>query len=49
MKEGIHPNYEATTVNCHCGSSFETNLLKVAILLRKYVLNATLSIPVSRS
>ncbi len=24
MKEGIHPNYETTTVVCSCGSRFET-------------------------
>jgi len=24
MKEGIHPKYGPTTVNCHCGNSFET-------------------------
>jgi len=28
MKEGIHPSYEAVTVNCHCGSSFETKSTK---------------------
>ncbi|WRS27099.1 50S ribosomal protein L31 [Oscillospiraceae bacterium MB08-C2-2] len=24
MKEGIHPNYKATTVTCHCGNVIET-------------------------
>ncbi|MDX2054973.1 MAG: 50S ribosomal protein L31 [Polyangiaceae bacterium] len=24
MKEGIHPEYEVTTVTCACGSSFQT-------------------------
>ena len=24
MKEGIHPKYEAVTVKCHCGNTFET-------------------------
>ncbi len=24
MKDGIHPRYQATTVTCGCGSSFET-------------------------
>jgi len=24
MKEGIHPKYELTTVECACGSKFET-------------------------
>lgn len=24
MKEGIHPKYDAATVNCACGNSFET-------------------------
>jgi len=25
MKPEIHPSYEAVTVNCSCGNSFETN------------------------
>jgi len=28
MKEGIHPKYQAVTVKCHCGSSFETRSTK---------------------
>lgn len=24
MKEGIHPKYEAATVTCACGNTFET-------------------------
>ena len=24
MKEGLHPKYEAVTVTCSCGHSFET-------------------------
>jgi large subunit ribosomal protein L31 len=28
MKEGIHPKYEASTVKCHCGSTFETKSTK---------------------
>ncbi len=24
MKEGIHPKYEASTVTCACGNTFET-------------------------
>ncbi|MDR2468334.1 MAG: 50S ribosomal protein L31 [Spirochaetaceae bacterium] len=24
MKQGIHPNYETTTITCACGQSFET-------------------------
>jgi ribosomal protein L31 len=24
MKEGLHPNYEATTVTCACGNVIET-------------------------
>lgn len=24
MKDGIHPEYQATTVTCGCGNSFET-------------------------
>jgi large subunit ribosomal protein L31 len=28
MREGIHPKYEATTVTCHCGATFETRSTK---------------------
>ncbi|MFY9175179.1 MAG: 50S ribosomal protein L31 [Peptococcia bacterium] len=28
MKEGIHPNYNTTTVTCACGESFETGSTK---------------------
>ena len=28
MKEGIHPKYEATTVSCGCGNSFETRTVR---------------------
>jgi len=28
MKEGIHPAYEAATVKCHCGFTFETRSTK---------------------
>lgn len=28
MKEGIHPNYNTTTVTCACGQSFETGSTK---------------------
>ena len=28
MKEGIHPNYEATTIKCACGATFETRSTK---------------------
>ncbi|MDX9710444.1 MAG: 50S ribosomal protein L31 [Trichloromonas sp.] len=28
MKEGIHPKYEAVTVKCHCGNTFETRSTK---------------------
>ncbi len=24
MKDGIHPNYQETTINCGCGNSFVT-------------------------
>lgn len=24
MKDGIHPNYQETTVSCGCGNSFQT-------------------------
>lgn len=28
MKEGIHPKYEATTVICGCGNTFETRSVR---------------------
>lgn len=28
MKEGIHPNYEATTIRCACGEVIETRSTK---------------------
>lgn len=28
MKQGIHPNYETTTVRCACGETFETGSTK---------------------
>jgi len=28
VKEGIHPNYETTTVKCACGNEFETKSTK---------------------
>lgn len=28
MKEGIHPNYEATTIHCACGNEIETGSTK---------------------
>ncbi|SDZ33739.1 large subunit ribosomal protein L31 [Proteiniborus ethanoligenes] len=28
MKEGIHPNYKKSTVNCACGNTFETGSVK---------------------
>jgi len=28
MKEGIHPKYEATTIKCACGATFETRSTK---------------------
>ena len=35
MKEGIHPKYDACTVSCSCGNTFETrstvNEIKLAI------------------
>ena len=24
MREGIHPNFEKTTITCHCGNVMET-------------------------
>ena len=31
MKQGIHPNYTATTVRCACGETFETGSTKKEI------------------
>lgn len=28
MKQGIHPNYNITTVSCACGNVFETGSIK---------------------
>ena len=28
MREGIHPNYEATTIKCACGATFEARSTK---------------------
>ncbi len=28
MKQGIHPDYKATTVTCGCGNKFETGSVK---------------------
>ena len=28
MKEGIHPNYEVTTIRCACGNEIETRSTK---------------------
>ncbi len=28
MKEGIHPNYEQTTIRCACGNTFTTGSTK---------------------
>ncbi len=28
MKDAIHPNYEATTINCACGAVIETRSTK---------------------
>lgn len=28
MKQGIHPNYNVTTVTCACGNSFEAGSIK---------------------
>ena len=28
MKEGIHPNYQETTITCACGNVFTTNSTK---------------------
>lgn len=31
MKEGIHPKYEITTVQCACGNKFETRSTRAEI------------------
>ena len=31
MKDSIHPNYQASTVTCGCGNSFETRSTKPKI------------------
>lgn len=31
MKDGIHPNYEATTITCACGTVIETSSTKKGI------------------
>ena len=28
MKEGLHPNYEETTITCACGNIMKTNSTK---------------------
>lgn len=28
MKDGIHPNYQETTVTCGCGNSFKTRSIR---------------------
>ena len=33
MKQGIHPNYKATTVHCACGESFQTRSTKENVKL----------------
>ena len=33
MKQGIHPQYEKTTVRCACGAEFETRSTKSGIRL----------------
>ena len=29
MKEGIHPQFEKTTITCHCGNVIETRSTKI--------------------
>ncbi len=36
MKEGIHPNYEATTITCACGNVIETRSTKQNIKVEIY-------------
>jgi large subunit ribosomal protein L31 len=28
MKQGIHPNYQAATITCACGNTFESGSIK---------------------
>jgi large subunit ribosomal protein L31 len=28
MKQGIHPKYQVTTINCSCGNTFEVGSVK---------------------
>ncbi len=48
MKEGIHPNYEQTTIRCACGNVIATGSTKKDIRV-EICSSATLSIPASRS
>ena len=48
MKEGIHPNYQQTTIRCACGEVIETGSTKKDIRVESAP-SATLSIPASRS
>ena len=43
MREGIHPNFEKTTITCHCGNVMET------MSTTKSARSATRSSPASRS
>ena len=48
MKEGIHPNYEETTITCACGEVIKTRSKK-KILRLKFVPNVILSLPENRN
>ena len=48
MREGIHPNFEKTTITCHCGNVMETMSTKKDIKV-EICSNATRSSPASRS
>ena len=48
MKEGIHPQFEKTTITCHCGNVIETRSLRRTLRL-KSVQSAIRSILASKS
>ena len=48
MKEGIHPQFEKTTITCHCGNVIETRSTRRTLRL-KSVQSAIRSILASKS
>ena len=43
MKQGIHPNYEQTTIRCACGAVYHTGSTKKDITIEELTLNVTTS------